>query len=94
MMLSPDAFTDHLQDAPYLELIRKRDQLIQAICSFEKDELAGDRSDPAWNTCPMPDVKYQMNLEYLAALCTLMREKYNEEYVSGERTLQQDAEEA
>ena len=42
---------------------------------------------------PSPDVRYQMHLEYLAELCKLMSRRYNEEYVDGCRTLQQDAEE-
>ena len=41
---------------------------------------------------PSPDVRYQMHLEYLAELCRIMQEKYNEEYVWGSRTLKQDAE--
>jgi hypothetical protein len=34
-----------------------------------------------------------MFFDYLAELCKLMSRRYNEEYVDGCRTLQQDAEE-
>ena len=93
MMISPDVFVKQFEDVPFLDLIRERDRLITEIRRFEVREMAGDRSDPAWGVCPMPDVRYQMNLEYLAGLCRLMQERYNREYVRGERTLKQDAEE-
>ena len=93
MMISPEMFREGLKDKSYMELIRERDRLIRFIRKFEKDEMAGDRSDPGWRICPAPDVQYQMYLEYLANLCRMMQEKYNEEYVWGERTLKQDAEE-
>ena len=93
MMISPGVYMEQLKDASYLELIRERDQLIKSIRKFEKNELAGDRSDPDWRYCPSPDVQYQMHLEYLSELCSFMHEKYNSEYVWGQRTLKQDAEE-
>ncbi len=93
MMISPDWFRESLKDLSYLELIRERDRLIRFMRKYEKNEKAGDRSDPAWRICPAPDVRYQMYFDYLAQLCGLMREKYNEEYVWGNRTLKQDAEE-
>ena len=37
--------------------------------------------------CPSPDVRYQMYLEYLSGLCLFMRNKYNEEYVWGDKKL-------
>ena len=93
MMISTDVFVKQYEDEPYPDLIRERDRLIRDIRVFEEAEMAGDRSDPAWGVCPMPDVRYQMNLEYLAGLCKLMQERYNQEYVGEERTLKQDAEE-
>ena len=68
----------------------ERDKLIRYIRKFEKKELAGDRSDPEWRYCPSPEVKYQMHFEYLEALCGIMREKYNSEYVWGGRKLKDD----
>ena len=92
MMISPECYLDQFKDASYLDLIRERDGLIRFIRKYEKNEMAGDRSSPEWKYCPGPDVRYQMYLDYLAALCGMMREKYNEEYVWGERSLKQDAE--
>ena len=92
MMIAPDVFVKQFEDVPYLDLIRERDRLIGEVRRFEVKEMAGDRSDPAWGVCPMPDVRYQMNLEYLAGLCRLMQERYNEEYVGEDRTLKDDAE--
>ena len=91
MMISPEMFKENLKDKSYMELIRERNRLIRYIRKFEKDEMAGDRSDPGWRICPSQDVQYQMHLEYLAALCGMMKEKYNDEYVWGKRTLKQDA---
>ncbi|MCR5566720.1 MAG: hypothetical protein K6F61_07690 [Clostridiales bacterium] len=91
MMTSPGNYIKRLKDAPYTELIKERDELIESIRKFEKAELAGDRSDPAWGMCPSPDVQYQCDLEYLSELCNFMQEKYNNEYVWEDRTLKQDA---
>ena len=93
MMISPQGFETRLKSYTYPELIRERNELLELIRKFEQDELVGDRSDPSWHVCPMPDVQYQMHLEYLAVLCGFMKEKYNDEYVWGGRTLKQDAEE-
>ena len=90
MMISPEMYGAGLKDASYVELIRERDELICCIQQFEKDEMAGDRSDPAWHYHPLPEVRYQVYLEYLAELCRMMQEKYNEEYVFGDRSLKQD----
>ena len=92
-MISPNGYLEMLKGYSYLDLIRERDRLVRYMRKFEKDEKAGDRSDPAWKICPQPDVHYQEYFDYLAALCGLMREKYNEEYVWGKRTLKQDVEE-
>ena len=80
MMHSAASYVERLKDSPYLDLIKERDRLIQFLQNYEKNEMAGDRSDPAWQRCPMPDVKYQVYFDYLAALCKLMHEKYNKEY--------------
>lgn len=92
MMISPMAYIKEYEKLPYLELMKERDQMISYLQEFEKNELIGDRSDPAWEYLPSPEVRYQMFFEYLAELCKLMSCRYNEEYVDGCRTLQQDAE--
>ena len=93
MMISPLACRDTYEKMPYLELMKERDRLISCLQKFETSELTGDRSDPEWQWHPGPDVQYQVNFEYLAELCDVMRNRYNREYVFGYRTLQQDAEE-
>lgn len=93
MMISPKSYAEKLEEASYLDLISERDNLIRYIRKYEKAEKAGDRSDSAWDVHPQPDVRYQMYLDYLAAICGVMREKYNQEYVWGNRTLKQDVEE-
>ena len=87
MMISPDGYIMHLKDSDYNELIRERDELIKSIREFEESEKKGDRSGEEWHICPSPEVRYQCNLEYLAKLCKLMNEKYNTEYVWGEKSL-------
>ena len=91
MMCSPEYYIEQLKNDEYLELIKKRDRLIRFIKKYEAKEIAGDRTGEEWDIDPQPDVCYQMYLEYLGALCTFMREKYNREYVSGKRKLQDDA---
>lgn len=93
MMISPMAYIKEYEKLPYLELMKERDQMISYLQEFEKNELIGDRSSPEWEYLPSPEVKYQMFFDYLAELCRLMSRRYNEEYVDGCRTLQQDAEE-
>ncbi len=92
MMISPDTFIAGYKDKPYLVLIKERERLMESVHRFEQAEMAGDRSDPALRFCPSPDVQYQVNLEYLSALCQLMQERYNRDYVFGERRLRDEAE--
>ena len=90
MMSSPEVYVKQFQDATYPELIRERDDLMRFLQEFEKNETAGDRSGEDWEICPTPDVQYQMYLEYVSGLCALMKKRYNEEYVWGDRTLRED----
>ncbi len=89
MMTSPSSFIEELKDADFFELVCQRDQLLRNIKRFEKKEMAGDRSGKEWKIKPGPDVMYQVNLEYLSALCNMMKGKYNLEYVWGNKTLDQ-----
>ena len=75
MMISPGAFAEMYADKSYAELIKERDALIRAIRRFEKESVNKEEII----ICPSPDVVYQMNLEYLAAICPLIREKFREE---------------
>lgn len=87
MMISPESYVEELKNLSYTDLINERKKLIEYINSFEKNEMTGDRSGAEWQICPSPEVRYQCNLEYLSALCCYMKDKYNDEYVSGEKTL-------
>lgn len=87
MMISPDGYIEELKEADYNTLIEERDQLIEAIVEFENKEKAGDRSGEEWMIMPSPEVQYQVHLECLAELCKLMHEKYNEDYVCGDKQL-------
>ena len=87
MMISPDMYIEELKDADYNALIEERDQLIEAIVEFEQKEKAGDRSGEEWRFMPSPEVLYQVNLEYLAEVCKLMHERYNEDYVDEDKRL-------
>ena len=91
MMISPKAYIEQLKEADYQKLIEERDELIHSIREFEKKEMAGDRTGEEWNLHPQPDVRYQMYLVYLGELCLLMKERYNDEYVWGDRSLKDDA---
>ena len=91
MMRSPNAYISQFENSEYLDLIKARNQLIDYIQSYEKSEIAGDRSGKEWGIHPQPDVRYQMYLEYLGKLCELMQKKYNDEYLWGDRSLQEDA---
>lgn len=87
MMISPEMYVEQFSDASYYEMIKERDNLIRYIRKYEKLEKAGDRSGEEWMIDPQPDVRYQMYLEYLSKLCACMKEKYNKEYVWGDKKL-------
>ena len=91
MMKNPEYYAVQWKDAAYPELMAERDRLLYFIRDYEEKEKAGDRSGDEWLIHPQPDVLYQVYLEYLGVLCRLMQEKYNRDYVWGERSLRDDA---
>lgn len=77
MMISPEGFISEYEDKAYRELLSVRDKLIRKLRSFEKN-----KNDPGEVYIdPAPEVIYQCDLEYLAMLCKLIAEKYNQEFV-------------
>lgn len=92
MMICPESYLEEVKDKSYEELIEERDELIRSIQTFEKQEMTGKRSEEKI-VSPSPEVVYQWNLEYLTKLCAFMRDKYNEEYVWGDKTLHKNLEE-
>lgn len=87
MMLNPEMYAEQFKNASYQEMIKERDSLMRCIRKYEKLEKAGDCSGEEWMIHPQPDVRYQMYMEYLAALLLLMKDKYNEDYVWGDKRL-------
>lgn len=77
MMISPEMFLTMHKDMKYQDLLHVRDELIGWTREFESKSY-----DPEENNFhPSPEVRYQMNLQYLGKLCELISEKYNEEYI-------------
>ena len=86
-MISPESYIETIKDLSYAELIKERDVLIRSIQRFEKMEKAGDRSGEEWSIMPSLEVLYQVEMGYLSRLCAYMSEKYNGEYVWGDKKL-------
>lgn len=84
MMISPDAFLSQYENASYFELLNLKNEVVQCIAEFEKDY---DMEEPGWGMQPGPDVHYQYNLEVLGKLAPMLREAFNREYESGEKTI-------
>ena len=78
-MMAPQSYVDDLEGESYEKIIKERDKLIREIRHFEKHREEIMNSEEAY-ICPSPDVVYQMNLEYLGALCMLISKKFNEEF--------------
>jgi len=91
MMISPEYYISRFVDSNYQELMEERDRLIEDIKKYEEHEKAGDQLVEDLIVDPSPEVVYQCNLEYLAQLSLLMYEKYNHEYVWGDKSLAKDA---
>lgn len=79
MMISPETYIDRLKDVTYEELIEKRDELLGFVTDFENQRIP----DGKWAVDPSPEVAYQVYLQYLSALCMLMAEVYNRDFVWG-----------
>lgn len=81
MMISPLSYIAEHENDTFEQLLQERDCLIAEIHELEKIVYSEDRSDEAWSICPQPDVRYQMNLDYLSELCAFISKKYNREIV-------------
>lgn len=81
MMVSPNAFANEHQDDSYEELVNLREELLIEINKYE----ASDKSASANIACfPTPEVRYMMNLQYVARLCNMIAKKYNSTFAMGE----------
>ena len=71
-MISPENYYELQKNKPYEELLTEKSKLIQKIEEFERsDNITIDEISPS------SDVRYQMDLLYLAKLCELISDKYN-----------------
>lgn len=84
MMMDPEQYVEQYKNAPYLELLKFKNELISCISEFEHDY---DKEDPDWKVCPGPDVHYQWNLEALSLIAPMLSEAFNREYEWGEKNL-------
>ena len=55
------------------------------VCNMELDYEESDKSSSAnIASFPTPEVKYMMNLQYVARLCNMIAKKYNSTFAMGE----------
>ena len=80
MMNSPQGYVEYCKQYSCEELIQEREELLDDIRDLEKRLFSGDKKDD-YIVSPSPEVRYQVKLEYLAALSEYMQQRYNEEYV-------------
>ena len=76
MMISPESYVAELENATYEELIRERGRLVAELVELEAS--IASEEEPEFLIYPSDDVRYQMCLEYLAALSSLMIERVSE----------------
>ena len=81
MMMSPECYVAELENATYEELIRERGRLVAELVELEASIASGE--EPELLIYPSDDVRYQMCLEYLAALSVLMVERVSE-FIGGD----------
>ena len=80
MMNSPQGYVEYCKQYSYEELIQEREELLDDIRDLEKKLFSGDKKDD-YIVSTRHYVRYQVKLEYLAALSEYMQQRYNEEYV-------------
>ena len=78
MMISPQLFLSEHETDSYEQLITLRDELIEEIRAFEKQQIP----ESQWMVRHSPEVYYQMNLQYLSVLCNYIADRYNREFVN------------
>ena len=70
MMISPESYLKEYGNKTYFELLKRKNELVQRISDFENDV---DMENLEWGRHPMPDVRYQWNLEVLCKLALCCR---------------------
>ncbi|MCR4692074.1 MAG: hypothetical protein K5739_12080 [Lachnospiraceae bacterium] len=84
MMISPQSYVEEFRHEPFDKLIAERGRLYKELKALEKEAFDSEKKSDAWLKSPSVDVRYQMALEYMAALCEYISEKYRAEIVWGE----------
>jgi hypothetical protein len=78
-MISPEGYVDDLKNETYEKILKERDKIIREIRYFEKHREEIMNSEECCISVS-PDMVYQWNLECLSLLCTLVSNKFEEEY--------------
>ena len=84
MMIDPKQYVEKYKNASYLELLKFKNELISCISDFEHDF---DKEEWSWESSPGPDVGYQLNLELLGLIASLLKAAFNKEYEMGDKNM-------
>ena len=76
MLMDPEKSIELIKEMKYAELVHLRDEVIKYIQVFESKPYVPRKT----TMFPTPDVAYQVRLQFLAKLCVLICEKFNEEF--------------
>lgn len=81
MMISPETYMELHRNDTFPQLLKEKDTLVEELHRLEKIVFSENHESDEWMVHPDPQVRYQMNLEYLAKLCFFISKKYNKEIV-------------
>ena len=84
-MVSPDYYIQEItKGKSYVELIEIRNEFIKSFEDFEKKYVFNTETVEKPMIHPLPEVVYQVNMDYLIELLKVMQEKYYLEHVETE----------
>lgn len=83
MMLDPKSYVKEFKNSSFDELKKERERLYKELRAIERVAFEKEHVSEDWQVLPGPGTRYQMYLEYMAALCELMSKKYREEIAWG-----------
>lgn len=84
MMIDPVSYVEMHKDESYMELMEERNRLFRKIQDYENKVILKNVQE-AEEEFYFSQTVYQMNLCYLAQLCSFMKEKYTDDYVWGDQ---------
>lgn len=80
MMIDPISYAAQYKKYTYAELISVRDELQRDLVSMEQEIQRRKREQElVFDMRPSLETRYSVSLDYMAALCNLMAEKFREE---------------